>query len=513
VTEARIASALARRPRPIYLMLALTVLPLIVLFGVAVGMALGVRGPDVQVLALALLMLAVALVPLILDFGRQPEQRHLLLFFLMLGWIVYFVLPVFTHYFFEEFFVDAEEHGGLDLRAIHPADLAKGQSVVLVGLLAMLIGYAIPLGRLVPGGIPRPRRDWSLQAGLVVALTTIPLGWVITLGANFGFTSSRLGSGFVGWLANATYFGIALLMLLYLRHRAVGALALMALLIPPTMAFNYFSGSRGLFLTPIAVVVIALIVVQRRIRLRWLLAALVALSLSYPIVEFQRQVILQGNTRTSAWAMRRPVEVVTKTTRFVGSQGFVSMFGKGVTALVVRFDGLGIASVIVRDCPSRVPYQGGWTIAQIPISFIPRLLWRNKPAMTSGQWVTDNFAGGPGIISSTGATWVGELWFSFGWLGVGIGMIVIGLFIRVLHEMLFKAGAVLPAQLMAVIVLHAVPPTLGGALISPINGTIFGAMPLVITHMCVRLLSGTVRPTTPPEASPADLATEARAGI
>ena len=70
-------------------------------------MALGVRGTDVQVLALALITRAVALVPLILDFGRPPEQRHLLLFFLLLAYLVFFVFSVFTTYFFADVFLQA----------------------------------------------------------------------------------------------------------------------------------------------------------------------------------------------------------------------------------------------------------------------------------------------------------------------------------------------------------------------------------------------------------------------
>ena len=44
-----------------------------------------------------------------------------------------------------------------------------------------------------------------------------------------------------------------------------------------------------------------------------------------------------------------------------------------ITAM--RLDGLGILSVIVRDAGHRVPYQDGRTLAYIPMSYVPRLLW------------------------------------------------------------------------------------------------------------------------------------------
>jgi hypothetical protein len=133
--------------------------------------------------------------------------------------------------------------------------------------------------------------------------------------------------------------------------------------------------------------------------------------------------------------------------------------------------------------------------------------------MTSGGWVTEHFAGGPGVMSSTGSTWVGELWFNFGWPGVVIGMILVGVYFRTLHEILFKQGAVMPAQIMSVIVLFAIPPSLGGTLLAPVNGVIITALPLMFAHWGVRLMSGTLRPATPGGGGSADLATGARAGI
>jgi hypothetical protein len=258
---------------------------------------------------------------------------------------------------------------------------------------------------------------------------------------------------------------------------------------------------------------IAVIVVHRRIRLRWLLAGFLLISLFYPIGQFQREVILQGNTRGAAWALRRPGEVVAKTTRFVGSQDFVKLFITGSSSTMVRFDGLGIASLIVRDVPGRVPFQGGWSLGQIFLAYIPRLVWKDKPLLTSGGWVTENFAGGPGVLSSTGSTWVGEFWFNFWWPGVVIGMLLMGSFFRLLHEILFKGDPVIPAQLMSVITLFVIPPTLGGQVAAPVNGVIFGAMPVVITHLSVRLMSGTVRPPSASEETPVELASTARLGI
>jgi hypothetical protein len=50
-------------------------------------------------------------------------------------------------------------------------------------------------------------------------------------------------------------------------------------------------------------------------------------------------------------------------------------------------------------------------------------------------------------------------------------------------------------------------------LISPVNGVVFGAMPVVLTHFAIRLMSGTVRPATAGDRESADLAAKAHVGV
>jgi hypothetical protein len=336
----------------------------------------------------------------------------------------------------------------------------------------------------------------------------IPLGWAIYLASTFRILPSRAGSGFLGMISNSTYFGIALLTITYMRHRAQGALAMLAVLVPPTMAFNFLTGSKTLLLTPAAIIVAVYFVMKRRIAVRWILVGFAAVALIYPIAEFQRRVILRGNTRGAADVISQSGEIVSRVSRFAGSWEFGDYMLQGIAATSRRFDGLGVVAVIVRDCPRRVPYQGGWTLSYIVLSYVPRIVWADKPAMTIGQWVTTNFGSGPGILSNTAPTWVGELYFNFGWPGVVIGMLLMGVFLRILHEVLFPPNPVMPTLVMSVVALYTIPQTLQAGLIGPINGVIFAAMPVVMTHWLVRLVSGA--PRRPP-AGEAGIEAEAEA--
>jgi hypothetical protein len=147
-----------------------------------------------------------------------------------------------------------------------------------------------------------------------------------------------------------------------------------------------------------------------------------------------------------------------------------------------------------------VPFQGGWSLGYIVLSYVPRIVWADKPDTAAGLWVTENFGGGPGVPSHTAPTWIGELYFNFGWPGITIGMLLVGVYMRTLHEVLFGPKATIPAQMMAVLVLFVFPQTLQAQLISPVNAVVFGLLPLVFTHWVVRVMGGAPLPAATRDA-------------
>ena len=237
-----------------------------------------------------------------------------------------------------------------------------------------------------------------------------------------------------------------------------------------------------------------------------MIIGLIALIGLYPIAQFWRELTWTGPVSYIEWLIS-PLEVINRLSAFVGAANFGEYFRTGMLATGSRLDLLGITSVIVRDTPSQVPYQGGWTLAYIPISFIPRILWAGKPEFYTGRWVTENYGGGPEIMSSTGSGWIGELYFNFGFIGVILGMIIIGAVFRILHETLFRADATIPALLASVVVLWSTCPTIEMNLLAPFSGGVFHLAPVLLTHMAVRAMVGTTTPavvqarTPPPRAA------------
>jgi hypothetical protein len=456
-------------------------------FVFAFGILLGARGWDMAILALALVTGFVALIPLLVDAARQPEQRQILITMVSMVYGLFLVLPVFTQYFLP----NETTPNPLRLYNMASRDIAIGQIATLAGLISLMIGFYSPITRLVSATLPRPKWDWPPAVALAVAMVMLPLGWSIFLGGQFGIFPKAVGSGALGTIASSVFFGISLLTIIYLRHRLKVALILMICVVPPSMLFNFFTGSKRLFLTPAFMIVIGYILMERRIRRSWVIAGVATIVVLYPISEFYRDVILQGYSLRAVEILSDPGRAVGRISGFITGADPGEYMLAGLKATGIRLDALGIATVIVRDTPERVPYQNGRTLALIPISYIPRILWPGKPGVTIGEWVTANYGSGlsrTDNLTDTGPSWIGEFFFNFGWAGVVIGMMSMGILFRVLQDALFWPGAPIPALLAAAVVLYFGARSVQGGLTGPINGIGYSIWPIIVAHLTLRTL-------------------------
>lgn len=470
---------------PVGDLLRLLSLPLIGFVAFGIGIAVGIPSNRIGLLGAAIATGMLVLSPIVLDSVRSPARRHLLLSLFSLSYLAHFVLPAFVSY------LGRSGYGPetfAELRGITPEDIARGEVAVFVAFAALLVGYSLPIGRAAAGVFPKMEREWSHETALAVALLMIPLGWTVVLAGQIGILPKRAGSGVLGTVASATFFGIALLTICQLRYRSRSALALLVVLIPPSMAFNFFTSSKQLFLMPLAMVATAHIMVTRRLRIRWVAGFVVVMMLLYPVIQTYRDYLF-GNRLSAIEVITSPQRAIDLMQRFVRTSEMGDYLRAGLEATSNRFDALSITSVIVRDAGDVVPFQGGWSLGYIAISYIPRLLWAGKPDTTIGQWVTDKFGSGPWIISNTGPSWVGELYFNFGWAGIAIGMLLLGVWFRLLHESFLRPDATIPALLAGVVALFSIGPTLQGQLLGPINGVVFNVTPIVVAHLVVRALT------------------------
>jgi hypothetical protein len=219
------------------------------------------------------------------------------------------------------------------------------------------------------------------------------------------------------------------------------------------------------------------------------------MALFYPVSQVYRDYMF-GNELTAVQVIANPQRAFGLLTQFTSSNRPGDYLQTGLETTARRLDGIGILSVIVRDAGTRVPFQGGWSLAYIPAAYVPRLIWPGKPKFITGQWVTDNFGYGPEIRSSTGSTWMGELYYNFGWTGIVVGMTLLGVWFRFLQESFLGIHATIPAMLAGIVTILTLSAGVGGDLLGPTNSVIFAVTPILLTHFIVCAI--TPSPARPP---------------
>ena len=459
----------------------------------ALALALGARGTDVAIAGVAILGSLLALAPIIVDGGRPPEARQLLLSLTGIAYLAFYYIPVVTNYFMSGGVV---KRGIGALAGIGGEDILRALLGVLLGWSFLLLGYMLPIGKFAARRLPQPKREWSHLQSLSVAIGLIPLGWSVVLASQFGLIPERAGSGVLGAFAASFYFGIALLTIIRLRYKSTPALLLLMVFLPPAMAYGFFLGSKTTALAPLAMVAFTHIVLTRRVRRIWLIGGLAAFVILYPIQMFQRQIVLAGRPFSAVELLSNPVRSFRLLSRFMASAEAGQYVAEGIQATTNRVDALGIASVIMHDTPSRVPFQGGWSIGLIFVSYIPRVIWPEKPVMTIGIWVTETYGPGAHIVSHTGPSWIGELYFNFGYTGIICGMLILGIYFRLLQAYVMQPGSTIPFVMGSVVVLWAILPSPDGGLIDVVNNVTFKSIPLVLAHLVVRRFTAPPRSVT-----------------
>jgi len=486
-------------PHPQRVLALFGALPILAVFLFALGLATGVEDEDIALLALALVTALVACIPLVLDQGRAASERRILLSIFCLVYMAHYVTPAFTYYIPAEGPVDAPS---MAFTLLQPRDVAVGQLIALAGLVSLLVGHTAAGARGFAALLPRATRDWPPQVVLGVAFSMILMGWSIQVLGYLVALSEAVGTGIISTLTSSLVYGNVLLTLSVIRNRSrIGFLAL-CVTVPLTSVLGFFTGSKTSVLIAPLMVVLTLIVYRRRIRARWLLLGILGITLLYPTAYFFRIVILVDNTLTATHALRNPAATLSRVSAFVTGSRPSEYFAQGLESTGARLDGLGVTSVIVRDTPSRVPYQDGRTLGLFFVAFVPRALWAEKPGITIGQWITDTYGSGPAIESNTAPTAIGDYYLNFGTAGVIGGMFLLGLLLRISHECLLRDQPTAPGLLTAVVILYHLTLRFEGNVAGQYAGAVFALLPILATHVVLRAF------LPPPHTRPA----EARSG-
>ena len=318
---------------------------------------------------------------------------------------------------------------------------------IMIGYGGMILGFFLPIGKWIGSFASRslPAWDWQPNQVLLPATAFFGIGLFFYFSAFFsgvvGFSLTNQADVFAALNYTLSFLGLeagflvamyifksrrlefehlfafALILLLLASRMSLGANRSSILLIVTMLAMAYFYSGRRLTMKTGGVFAILFIFA--------LIAGMIYGTTFRNVKESEERASLEEQ-----------FETVGRTLDLISTQDTGKVLNEGFSNLAERIDGVSSLAVVVSNYERLKPFESSFGLennifTDLWTSFIPRFLWANKPVIFDARAYSDlyfNFSG-----NSYALTPVGDLLRNYGPVGVPIGMLMIGIFLRVAY--------------------------------------------------------------------------------
>jgi hypothetical protein len=323
------------------------------------------------------------------------------------------------------------------------------QLIVLIGLVALYAGYYLSRG-----GLFRKTPRFKLNVGNNELLTQVSLGVLILAYLVFLYVPAmqRLPSVGQGLIPAGT-IGFGYFYIRWRQGELKQGLLSVALVVGFSLALvkHVTSG----FLTPLALMVVYFGVLEHwhSGRIPWvpiICLPVIGLLVYPPLMVIRNQI----------WSPKNDLNLIEKLDyganflidyfvldgvdddSYRPGSGKLSFWNNSISfrGLTVRVAHIAVLSNVVALSPEQVPFWKGKTYKPIFTSFIPRVIWRDKPEERTGN----EFGRRYGFVESSdkgmslNLPWITEQYANFGLMGVIFGMTGVGILLAFLESVFFR---------------------------------------------------------------------------
>jgi hypothetical protein len=380
------------------------------------------------------------------------------------------------------------------LSGLSPSILNRALLVVGVGVIMLCAGYLVRGGgseRPRPGraarwatgrGLadPTPRRVYWICLGLLAisALAFVAyapkvgihsVGELLNSRKRFAIVGGKVVVyGYYRWLVNLCGIGFLLAVYTIVRNRlpwrsGLGAVAVLSIL--GTAGFAVVTSSRTEFFDIATIAGFIALALRRREPPLGVIVGLVVIALA----SIALLVGVRSSTAGGVGSSTHTTKLDSVLENAVGSRDWMD---------------IGPIAVVIDRVPEAYPFQYGKSLVSILWEPVPRTVWKGKPAVRMGP-VT-----GPPIygflpserVSGDPPGILGEFWINGGWIGVILGMAILGAAVRQVERWYTRVEATsgLSAILFGVIGIPV-------CLLLPISD-LTGVLTIVLQNMVILLI-------------------------
>ena len=323
---------------------------------------------------------------------------------------------------------------------------------IMLGYAGLSLGFSVPYARRVGGwmGDHLPKWEMSTEQIAFPGLLLIGLGMANTIIAFadgiLGFQKAEVINSYDGiiFLLSLLWLQGSFLLWLYIfrsKQLRFSHLLIIAVLLLTTLTKTAFQGNRGGLLAIVIDISFAYVFSGRKLTKKHYAfgSILVILALLGGMI--------YGTTFRSVKESQEQMgfeeysNVIGATFDKMSDQDAGTVLANGFSALAERIDAVSSLAVVVSNYEALAPYEESWGInnniyVDTVTFFIPRVIWPDKPISIEPKKYADlyfNYS-----ENSFTMTPMGDLLRNFGPWGVPVGMIILGMLIRMIYAALVE---------------------------------------------------------------------------
>jgi len=341
--------------------------------------------------------------------------------------------------------------------------LSGAELAVLLGGTMTQIAYRLACRAASKGSSRRAPKNWS-----ELTLVTVGIGmWIVSSALNW-----RLGVDLMALQKNAASSSSALDDLggvqvgIFMIARMAQPLSILILayaqcrfkrpyMLPIVLAvtlyqlfYGFVVDTKSDAIIGVILVVLTNFSVNGRIPKGWLVLMGVLLIAAFPILQANRVVRDEHNLNSAKASQNLGAvfqQALDATTR-------VNTGRERAQSALERLTAKGSVEMIVQGIGKNHGFQNGYTLTPIVTAFIPRLIWPSKPSIQTGQILNREFHISEDPETYISPSHLGELYWNFSWIGITIGMSLVGALLGLVGARFNLAKAATITRLMVVIV-------------------------------------------------------------
>lgn len=369
--------------------------------------------------------------------------------------LIWFVAFYFAHFVFRASFNIIYPQRNRMLRPSVPDEMYMPlmNSALILSIFALYCfyyGYTSSFGSRITVAIPTLPERWDDSSAFIVALGCLVIGWWFRLSYIYAITGDLtewltiakrgevlMTGGYAQIISNLAFVGLLILIILYRQrgYRRVGTLSIFLSLFEG--AYAVFSGQRSNVLFMMVGIIFALYLTSDRTQR---MNRLISISTILGIMAFILTFPLLSIIRFEGAGQK-------------GLHGFDVTIHELVYSIAPRLHGVDSVALILYHVPHSFSHTFGKELLVIFVAWIPRSLWPNKPIINFGTVFQQKIADPGAAQYGIAPTLPGSFYWTFGILGVIIGMVLIGVLWRFVFEYLVKEenneSAILVVAVMA----------------------------------------------------------------